>query len=181
MRALRMIVVRALGFTALFALIILTARLIGNLRTPEAVQILHLTDCRLPCWLGIIPGKTSFDEAAQRVSATYPHMQIIGHMTIYANFQLGSSYGNAEITTRKDGIVHQMVLTLPASGGITLGDLGSLYGAPACQSGQPNLVPVYGSSARMVAYVMPYANSGTDYYTAVNDIEMFDFFNPCVA
>ncbi len=32
---------------------------------------LHLNDCELPCWNGIVPGQTSFADARKRVEETY--------------------------------------------------------------------------------------------------------------
>ena len=38
---------------------------------PAAFAIYHLSDCKLPCWIGIIPGKTSLGEALARIDSTY--------------------------------------------------------------------------------------------------------------
>src|SRR5262249_49025344 len=48
------------------------ARLIGNRQPlPERVAILHLTDCELPCWIGIVPGKTTIGAAKERIRQVY--------------------------------------------------------------------------------------------------------------
>ena len=38
---------------------------------PERVAMLHLTDCQLPCWIGITPGVTTMDEAEQKILRVY--------------------------------------------------------------------------------------------------------------
>src|SRR3954447_24791552 len=45
---------------------------VGHLRhSPEQVQMLHLQDCSLPCWIGIIPGKTRMNEALHLITEVY--------------------------------------------------------------------------------------------------------------
>lgn len=48
------------------------AVLIGR-QQPESsiLSQMHLTDCELPCWIGIIPGKTTLAEANKRLQAVY--------------------------------------------------------------------------------------------------------------
>jgi hypothetical protein len=38
---------------------------------PRSISQLHLRDCAPPCWIGIIPGITSVEEAKARLIATY--------------------------------------------------------------------------------------------------------------
>jgi hypothetical protein len=38
---------------------------------PEFVANLHLSECALPCWNGIMPGETLFPDAIQRIHETY--------------------------------------------------------------------------------------------------------------
>src|SRR5579871_4074209 len=77
MRIFAWIVVRMLGLTVVFALLIVAAQAIGNAQPPPAaIQELHLTDCQLPCWLGITPGRTSFDEVVQRLKVAYPESSL---------------------------------------------------------------------------------------------------------
>jgi hypothetical protein len=42
-----------------------------GLPLPENVALLRLTDCELPCWIGIVPGKTTFWEAKERIGQLY--------------------------------------------------------------------------------------------------------------
>jgi hypothetical protein len=38
---------------------------------PESVALLHLSDCELPCWIGIIPGQTTMRQAHDQIIKTY--------------------------------------------------------------------------------------------------------------
>lgn len=41
---------------------------------PTSVTLLHLNECKAPCWIGIIPGKTLWPEAETLIRQTYdPH------------------------------------------------------------------------------------------------------------
>ena len=46
--------------------------------TSDWLTLLHLNDCELPCWIGIIPGETTAYEAEDRIAATY------GDTSLYA-------------------------------------------------------------------------------------------------
>ena len=41
---------------------------------PDQLALLHLGDCQLPCWIGIMPGKTTVGEARQRIKDVYGKM-----------------------------------------------------------------------------------------------------------
>jgi hypothetical protein len=38
---------------------------------PNSIAQFHLSDCRPPCWIGIIPGQTTIAEAKARIVATF--------------------------------------------------------------------------------------------------------------
>jgi len=68
-------ILRAAGLWIFVCALLLAARLIGSAQpVPENVAILHLTDCELPCWIGIIPGQTTFEDARQRVQEVYGNL-----------------------------------------------------------------------------------------------------------
>jgi hypothetical protein len=49
-----------------------TARTLGGRQpAPPLLAMLHLTDCAPPCWIGIVPGKTTIEEARQRMNSVY--------------------------------------------------------------------------------------------------------------
>jgi hypothetical protein len=45
--------------------------LVPKLTLPDKVYILHLQDCALPCWIGIVPGTTTIGEARELIQARY--------------------------------------------------------------------------------------------------------------
>jgi hypothetical protein len=48
------------------------ALLIGRSQPlPESIRRLHLTDCELPCWIGIVPGQTTIAEAKERIVTVF--------------------------------------------------------------------------------------------------------------
>jgi hypothetical protein len=52
------------------------ALVISRLQPPspqsKTLEMLHLLDCPLPCWIGIIPGKTTIGETKHLLETTYP-------------------------------------------------------------------------------------------------------------
>src|SRR5579859_7009172 len=44
--------------------------LLGS-QQPTQLGILHLSDCALPCWIGIMPGKSTITEAKVRMREVY--------------------------------------------------------------------------------------------------------------
>ncbi len=66
------------GVSILLIVCVLTvsaAILIGYQQpAPEQVAVLHLTDCELPCWIGIVPGKTTIVEARRRIKEVYGNL-----------------------------------------------------------------------------------------------------------
>src|SRR5579863_9750410 len=67
-RILRLILILCVTYT----LIISLAILIGHLKPLTAsLTMLHLTKCDLPCWIGIVPGKTTQNEAVELLKRDY--------------------------------------------------------------------------------------------------------------
>jgi hypothetical protein len=55
------------------------AILTGIVQPPsDWVTLLHLNDCELPCWIGIVPGKTTFAEAQRQIEAVYRNNSAYG-------------------------------------------------------------------------------------------------------
>ena len=62
----------ALRLSILLAVLTGAAIAIGLLQPPSAwITLLHLSDCELPCWIGIEPGKTTFAEAQRQIEFVY--------------------------------------------------------------------------------------------------------------
>lgn len=90
-------------FTCL-ALIYL-ARLLGQVQPlPSNMAMLHLSDCVLPCWIGIVPGKTKISEAhvlIARIYGKYPYtIRITGNNT----FLITNQTNNEIISVRLDDL-----------------------------------------------------------------------------
>jgi hypothetical protein len=61
------------GVWVAFTALVSAARLVGH-GLPESAPVhqLHLSDCALPCWIGIVPGATSASEAMRYLLETFP-------------------------------------------------------------------------------------------------------------
>jgi hypothetical protein len=65
---MRWLILRILSVYVMLAALCCIAIVMGRLQPiPRRLAILHLNDCQLPCWMGIIPGQTRFNEAKERV------------------------------------------------------------------------------------------------------------------
>ena len=172
------------GLTLVFVLLIVAARAIGNAQPPpEALQELHLTDCKLPCWLGIIPGKTTYEEAVRRMRVYYPYIyDPPGAQTVRALIYQ-PDLSDVDIETYQDahGIVSQIFITTPnVSDGIALGDVTSLLGAPTCRAtAVADRGLIFGSSLRNFAWIYPYGSVLTNWHAEVWNIRIFSDLNPC--
>ena len=64
----RLRVISILGF----AVLIFAARVVGGTQPlPEAVRMLHLDACALPCWNGITPGQTLINAVYPRIVSQF--------------------------------------------------------------------------------------------------------------
>lgn len=166
-----------------FALLIGAARLVGSAQPPPATLVhLHLTDCALPCWLGITPGRTHFEEAVTRVTEANPGTTFtsgIGTGTISA-FQMGAPYAQAGIYSDANGLVAQITLLTSQVEGITFGDVVSFLGVPACGEHYPASA-VYLSDTAFAVLIG--ARSDQGWRTPLNHIEIRTFAGnqqPCM-
>lgn len=87
-------------FIALFALTLLiilslcAALFIGRRQPiPPRIAMLHLTDCQLPCWIGIVPGTTTLDEAQEKIRQVFDA----------TSFEVTDDFPNFIITDRVTG------------------------------------------------------------------------------
>lgn len=142
--------VRLLGITLrsvlVFAALILAARLAGNAQPPAAALVgLHLTDCALPCWIGIVPGVTRFDEAVRLVSAVYPQAEVtITGQDKAPRFNADTDFGQILLLADRAGIVHRISLPLYKLHGLMLADVAGLLGRPTGTVGREPVTVYYG-------------------------------------
>jgi len=134
--ALAFISARLLILPAIFGIMILTARAVGGTQPPPAaIKEFHLTDCALPCWLGITPGQTHTAEAFQRVSAAYPQIApFVEDAQIASTFQvyLSAKFGWIVFEADSSGIIHRILLINANTEGIAIGDVITSVGTPSC-------------------------------------------------
>ena len=158
MRLIALILLRLLALSMAFVILIFAARGIGSRQPASAILAqLHLTDCALPCWLGIMPGRTRFDEAAQRVTAVYPSYDVTTQDTqIFITYLLGSSYGAASIQL-SDGTVNSLLLVTSDVRELAIGDVAALFGKPDCIPGLSPAILIYNFPR---SYVVLVANGG---------------------
>src|SRR5258708_19418668 len=69
---MRWLITRPLIMLLLVTVATGVALLLGRAQPmPDQLALLHLGDCQLPCWIGIVPGKTTVGEARQRIKNVY--------------------------------------------------------------------------------------------------------------
>jgi hypothetical protein len=69
---MRWLIPRVLAIWLMLILCASASLFIGRQQPPPLyLALLHLTDCELPCWIGIVPGKTTVEEAQKRIIAVY--------------------------------------------------------------------------------------------------------------
>jgi hypothetical protein len=130
-----------------FAGLIFAARLAGHAQPPpDALTQLHLTDCALPCWIGIVPGQTRFDEAMRRVYAVYPQASdaMITRQDKSPRFNVDTDFGQILLLADRAGVVHRITLPIFRLRGIVLADVAGLLGSPTGAVGREPVAFYYG-------------------------------------
>lgn len=129
-----------------FVLLITAMRLLGSLQPlPQAMTELHLTECALPCWLGITPGETTFDDALQRLTASHPMNVYVRGSLIYADYQANAPIGQISLQAW-NGVINFIHLTPGRDAGLALGDIVEHFGNPGCEIPSSHTTVVYTSS-----------------------------------
>jgi hypothetical protein len=171
------------GVWLIFVSLIFAARVLGSAQPPpNGLQQLRLLDCKLPCWSGIIPGQTRFEDAARHVSAAFPEGLILGKDAIHAISSVGSSYGEIVITT-KEGVVQYILIITTAVDGLTLGDIANLNGVSACSMERsPSVIAAYNAPGAN-ALVVVNRDSPNRWRQSINNIDIRRSDQPaaCVA
>jgi hypothetical protein len=74
-----------LASTLVLGLVLVISRLQPPSPQSKTLEKLHLLDCPLPCWIGIIPGKTTIGEARTHIENAYPseHFEISLSHNVY--------------------------------------------------------------------------------------------------
>jgi hypothetical protein len=112
---------------------------------PRQIAVLHLDECQPPCWLGILPGKTTFQEAWQSIVSKYdPERYLItedydSDRVIWVSIRSADYYLLIELyVSRYDEVIGVIVdeiwlhyiLTGPRNSAPTTADLVTVLGYP---------------------------------------------------
>lgn len=107
----------------------------GRLPFHSSVDFLHLTDCELPCWIGITPGKTTIREARDQIYNTYgtntltEDSQHSSHLTLQSDTARLEIYLN-DGEARQDDTVYTIELVIDRNQA-TYADFQRALGRPA--------------------------------------------------
>jgi hypothetical protein len=134
--------------TITFVALMYGAQALGSRLPPRAALAqLHLTDCVLPCWLGITPGQTRFTDAVERISAVYPQNKPSITDGRIANTE--TPFGQIILVADRAGIVHRISLPTFNLKGVSLADAVSLLGTPLWVVGSHPVAVYYGCNSFM--------------------------------
>src|SRR5215207_2791177 len=122
-----------LALSGVFVLLILAMHLVGSLQPlPQAMTELHLDECALPCWIGITPGETSFDDAIQHLTESHPMNVFVRGPLIYADYQANAPIGQISLQAW-NGVINLIHLTPGRDANLALGDIVQRFGTPGCE------------------------------------------------
>lgn len=156
-----------------FAALIFAARMTGHAQPPpEPLVQLHLTDCALPCWIGIVPGETRFDQAVERVSIVYPQADVtITGQGKAPRFNADTEFGQILISADRAGVVHRISLPIYKLRGIMLADVAGLLGSPTGTVGIHPVTVYYGCMSFQVVISGGTVNGGWRQRPIIIDIQ----------
>jgi len=154
----------AFFLTAAFVALIALALQIGRARPlPAHVALLHLDMCAPPCWIGITPGITSWEEIDQRINQVFqlPRYKVtnnqfgIGYIiqdVENSDLTFTVQFSNERAPMRSMTILSSVVFndgtTKSNSTVITFGDLNAVWGSPHSVAVWPcygDWLPYYGA------------------------------------
>lgn len=153
MRLARLVAFILLLCAVSIALVVHTAH---STPPPTNIAFLHLSDCALPCWIGIVPGKTTISEAQALIQHVYsgegfkvgPVKTDPGYTSeVLVRVQDRFAYhtldirlnDTAQVTQSSISVVNEIDLYAYAPQGrtlrdVTLGEMIAMLGRPACLS-----------------------------------------------
>jgi hypothetical protein len=145
----------ACAVIAAFVLLVVAARLLGSAQPhPAALDGLHLTECVLPCWLGITPGITNMTDAAHRLRSA----QLGGMLfessdgrSVTTAYEVSGALVRVDLVADEAGTVAQITIFTQPLKGVRLGDAVAYLGTPTCSGGKRSIALYSGSTADAVA------------------------------
>ncbi len=164
------IIVGICALTLAFVTLIYGVRTLGGRLPPTAaLETLHLTECALPCWLGIIPGQTRLTDAIDRVSVAYPQSKPLITNGRIANAD--TSFGQIILMADSTGIVHRISLPTFNLKGVTLADAVGLLGTPLWVVGSHPVAAYYGCNTFMAVISGGSVDAGWHQRLVIIDIQ----------
>jgi hypothetical protein len=174
LRLMALILFRLTALTIAFAILITVARVIGREQPPPlTLAQLHLDDCKLPCWLGITPGETTFDDAVKRVTSAYPQNVSVQETQIFVAYLIRSWYGAASVQVAA-GTVNSIFLLTSDVDGLAIGDVAALFGAPDCIPGESPAILIY-NFPQGYAVLVASNGRGERWRQPLNNIEIHSY------
>ena len=142
--------IASLLFLALLLLIATLLLIDRQQAQPPQLEMLHLRDCQLPCWIGIVPGKTTIGQAEILLTSTFPPAnyehtfdhspyQNIDWYTINrrsdgTNLSINFNEGQAAAKQTNNTTVSQITFIWGVDPHLTLGHFATLLGKPQALS-----------------------------------------------
>ncbi len=169
---------RRLVLALWFALTVTTGiTVLAGRRQPTSARLamLRLTDCALPCWIGIVPGKTTLDEAHAIIESAFGQSPDYDFSAAWSDssdllpviLSEKANWANSiwiGLRVRPDRVVDSIVFYFDRPDNpITVADLHNLFGAPSYVK-LPNL-----SVDRSNEFVLTYGDdfSGAKIYAEI--------------
>jgi hypothetical protein len=169
----------------LFALLIFVSQAFGSTQPPPtALAGLHLTECALPCWMGMTPGQTDMLDAVHRLESA----QLGGMLfessdgrSVTTAYPVTDALVRVDIVADEAGKVVQITIFTAPVRGLRLGDAVHYLGTPTCNGGNRAMALYTGTTAdAVVVGSAPLGKSGLR--TALNYIDIYDHsydLHPC--
>lgn len=127
-----LLIPRAAALCIAFTLMGLAARAFGGMQPPSAVlDQLHLTDCALPCWMGIVPGTSSHDDVVAQMADAGTMIPSADSQQNF--FQLSDGKGSVNVAYSAASSIVRTLEIFPATiYRLRFGDAAALLGLPSC-------------------------------------------------
>lgn len=163
---MRRLILFSLAVNVALVLIISLSVALGRRQPPPAFfQQLHLTDCALPCWAGITPGKTAPEGAHRHLTDIFTVSGFLLEPVQTASNTSMSASGvvpdnSIQYTLRRpsetvsaasiwlydyNNVIH--TLTIEPKQPLRLGDVVNVYGPPLC------VLPVFDSTQKSIMII----------------------------
>lgn len=170
-----------------FVLLVSAVHALGTfLPPPSGLLQMHLSECALPCWMSIIPGTTTMQQAAQHLSTANlggPMSEAPDGRSMWGEFEVNGSRVYVQVHANEESIVRQITIIATLVDGIVFGDIVNTLGAPTCGTFAQSLVLYSGTSAEALITAVD-AHGERGIHAPLNNINIrprFEDYNRCLA